>query len=457
MNKERSADLFKSLWDFLASVKLTVVILVSLAATSIIGTVVPQNESAAAYVRAYGEVLYRTFYILDVFDMYHSGWFRFLLLILAANIVVCSIKRLSATWKIIFVKTPAFNISQFKKLTNKEQFLIHQLPEKLKTVYEPFFAKRFRYCRVETEDRMYRIFSEKGRWTRLGVYSVHLSVLILLIGGFIGSYFGYEGFVNIAEGETVDSIRLLNTGRIKPLHFRIRCDDFNVQFYETRAPKEYRSQLTILEGETAVLKKDILVNYPLHYKGVSIFQSSYGVVSVTGTGLNFKSSDTGMIYSKPAMLGQSVPIPEDSGEFILKEYRKEYLFRGRNIGEVFIGTLMSNSGAPVEVVLPLRFPDFDTMRKGKWLISAADPQYRYYTGLQISKDPSVWIVYIGFMIMIIGCFITFFMSHQRICIEIVGKADQSMVRVSGTANKNKLGMDKKVKILSRKLAELGHR
>ena len=457
MNTKGSSDLFQLIWDFFASVKLSVAVLLSLAATSIIGTVIPQNESPEVYVRAYGEVLYRIFYVLDIFDMYHSGWFRFLLAMLAANVVVCSIERLSATWKLIFVNTPVFHISQFRKLTNREEFHVHLSPEKLKTVYETYFAKSFRYNRIETADGRYRVFAEKGRWTRLGVYGVHLSVLILLIGSFLGSYLGFEGFVNIPEGDTVDSIRLRNTGQTKVLKFRIRCDDFDVQFYNTGAPKEFRSKLTILEGDKPVLKKDILVNDPLHYKGINIFQSSYGALSVKGATLNFRSSATGMIYSEPAALGESVRVPEDGGAFVLKDYRNSYHFRGHNIGEVFIGTLTPSNSTPAEVILPLRFPDFDNMRKGNWSISATDAQYRYYTGLQVTKDPSVWMVYIGFIIMIIGFFITFFMSHQRICVEIAGKEDQSTVLVSGTANKNKLGMDKKVKTISQKLAELGYR
>ena len=69
------------------SVKLTVVVLLSLAATSIVGTVIPQNESPDAYLREYGEFLYRIFSAFDIFDMYHSWWFQFLLLLLTMNVV----------------------------------------------------------------------------------------------------------------------------------------------------------------------------------------------------------------------------------------------------------------------------------------------------------------------------------------------------------------------------------
>lgn len=104
--KEISADSSNKLWNFFASVRLTVIILLSLATTSVIGTIIPQNESPAAYFRQYGEFFYRLFNALDIFDMYHSWWFQFLLLLLTLNIVVCSINRLSSTWKIVFTKNP---------------------------------------------------------------------------------------------------------------------------------------------------------------------------------------------------------------------------------------------------------------------------------------------------------------------------------------------------------------
>jgi cytochrome c biogenesis protein len=79
---------------------------------------------------------------------------------------------------------------------------------------------------------------------------------------------------------------------------------------------------------------------------------------------------------------------------------------------------------------------------------------RYYTGLQVTKDPGVWVVYTGFIVMIIGCFITFFMSHQRLCVEVIKSGGKSRIIVTGRANKNKLGMQNRIKIISEKLAKL---
>ena len=461
------------------SVKLTVVLLLSIAGTSILGTIVPQNEDPAAYLRAYGEFVYRLFDVLGIFDMYHSWWFQFLLLLLTINIVVCSIDRISATWKIVFVKNPSFNLSRFRNLSQKETFAENHPPNTLEKIYKPIVSKYFGYTKVEQTGRGLCIFAEKWRWTRLGVYTVHLSVILLLLGGLMGLHFGFEGFVNIPEGEKVDSIQIRNTGEIHHLGFEIQCEDFNVSFYNNGAPKEYRSRLTIIEKDKPVYQKDIIVNDPLRYKGVNIFQSSYGKMPSNSTfkkktpamdpsgeiTLNFANRKSGASYRIKTVLGKPVDLPEGFGKFVIVEYIKGAEFRGQNIGEAYKGILTPADGNPLDVLLPLHFPNFDRMRKGALVISVADQKteafdfdersdQQYYTGLQVTKDPGVWLVYAGFIMMIIGCYITFFMSHQRVCVEIIKGKAKTRVVVTGTANKNKMGMQQRVKKLSDKLANL---
>ena len=454
-------------------------LLLSIAATSIIGTIIPQNENPAAYFRAYGEFLYKLFDALEIFDMYHSWWFQFLILMLTMNIFVCSIDRLSATWKIVFSKNPSFNLSRFRKLADKEEFTDKRNSEDLKKIYKPFIARIFGYTRVEPTDTGFCIFAEKWRWTRFGVYTVHLSVIFLLLGGLVGSLFGFEGFVNIPEGEKINSIRIRNTGKTQNLDFEIKCEDFNISFYDNGAPKEYRSSLTVIEQDKPVLKKDIIVNDPLRYKGINIFQSSYGKMPSNRPpkkkvmakdpqeeiALNFASKNSGAAYQIKTLIGKPVDIPEGFGKFVIVEYRKSAEFMGQNIGEAYVGILTPKDGNPVEVLLPLHFPSFDKMRKGAVVISVAEQKakefnqmentgQRYYTGLQVTKDPGIWVVYTGFIVMIIGCFITFFMSHQRLCVEVIKGGGKSKVVVTGRSNKNKLGMADKIKKISEQLTKL---
>jgi cytochrome c biogenesis protein len=183
--------------------------------------------------------------------------------------------------------------------------------------------------------------------------------------------------------------------------------------------------------------------------------------------LSFTSKATGMVYDKKIRIGEQIILPEDLGDFELKEFKDTYNFRGRELGPTLIGELMQKNSISVEVILPLRFPSFDRMstmvnpqRSDAVLITvenfASNPAKgakRYYTGLQVTKDPGVWVVYAGFLMMIIGCIITFFMSHQRICIEVVEQGKKSLFAVAGKANKNKLGMSRKVELIADQLTD----
>ena len=260
--------------------------------------------------------------------------------------------------------------------------------------------------------------------------------------------------------------RLMNSMETRSLDFEIRCDDFNIAFYPSGQPSEYRSSLTILENGVPVIQKDIIVNDPLRHKGINIFQSSYGELppeetfpeDLTGKDivLEFTNRESGMTYPRKVAFGEQIQIPEGKGAFLLKEYKKSNNFSGQDIGPGLIGVWMPPGGNPEEILLPVRFRNFDKMRGAEFFISissetlgtSARSEPVYYTGLQVTRDPGVWVVYAGFLLMIIGCIVTFFMSHQQLCIEVERDQEGFNVAISGTANKNRPGLQRKLDILA---------
>jgi cytochrome c biogenesis protein len=463
---------FHSLWKFFASIRLTVVMLLSLALLSIIGTLVPQNQSPAEYFSIFGPFRYQLMATLDIFDLYHAWWFQGLILILTANIIVCSIDRLRSTGRMIFDRSPQLNLDSFRRRKDRQEFQLNGSPESLVGRFQEAVAASFGRCRLETAENGFVLTVDKGRWTRLGVYGVHLSIVVLLVGALISGQFGFEGYVNIAEGERSDTIQLQNSTHRLKLPFSIQCDDFDVQYYEGgKRPKEFRSRLSLYKAGQKVIQKDVVMNAPLRYQGINIFQSSYGELEPAATGFdpsqslpekftfNFRSAASGMIYTQTAGMGETMQLPEGLGHFTVERFEPKGSFKGMDIGPCLVGTLALKGGPPQTILLPFNHPGFDGMRQGAVVISVDNalpaPQPRYYTGLQVTKDPGVGLVYFGFIMLISGCAVVFFMSHQRLVVEVKsGGQGGARVMVSGTANKNKFGFAQKMQRLAEQLAKM---
>ncbi|MBW2645841.1 MAG: cytochrome c biogenesis protein ResB [Deltaproteobacteria bacterium] len=441
MKKKKEEESFKErIWSFFASVKLSVVLLLVLAVTSIIGTVIPQNEDPASYFQRYGEALYKIFKFLGLFDMYHSWWFLFILMMLTINLVVCSFNRLPTVWRIVSVKNPKFNKKRFNNIRRKDSFIIPSSPEKLKSVYESYIIKKLRYCHSEETDAGFVLYAERGRWTRMGVYIVHLSIIILFIGAIFGSLFGYNGWVNIPEGETVDHIRLRENSKPYQLDFALRCNEFKATFYDSGMPKEYKSSLTIIENGQEVLTRSIVVNDPLRYKGVSFYQSGYGTLPPDRVTLKLVDYKAGKPESIEAPLHKKINLPDNQGYFKIVQFVSDFM----NAGPAFQVQLVDDGKPPVAFRLFKNYPNMDRMRKGRYLFSIESYPEVYYTGLQVTADPGVWVVYAGCILLIIGISITFFMSHNRLFVQVVRDKEGSRVTIAGTANKNRLAFEDKV-------------
>jgi len=94
----------------------------------------------------------------------------------------------------------------------------------------------------------------------------------------VGSFFGFDAYVNILAGEQIDTVMLRKTMRPLKLDFTVRCDKFTVDFYENGAPKEYRSDLSFLVKGKEMAKEKLLVNHPVEFMGITFYQANYGSI-----------------------------------------------------------------------------------------------------------------------------------------------------------------------------------
>jgi cytochrome c biogenesis protein len=428
--------LLNQFWDFFSSVKLAIFTLCALAATSIIGTIVPQGEAAAFYVNNFGAKTAQFFQILDIPEMYYSWWFLGLLGILSTNLIICSIDRFPSVWKIITSDNLAVTPDRVEKMSNctKWEFGTNKLDQ----IDLAGMLKQNGWTATSKKDGNNELFfCEKGRWSRTGVYFVHLSILVIFVGAIIGHFFGFKGSVMIPEMRSAQKVFAYKNEGSLQLGFEVRCNSFAIEFYDNGMPKEYRSSLTVLENGKEVLTKDIEVNSPLTYKGITFYQSSYQGYQDFLLNVTEKSSGDSKLFTLPFQKKKTWDEKNLNFGIINAEAVGQRVVRSK---------VWFKAGEHPASIEWLNDNDKITFNSGaeEYTVSA---KQMYATGLQVAKDPGVWVVYIGCGIMLLGLYMAFFMSHQRLWLYKKNGSAIPELWLAGSANKNKMAFTKAFSIL----------
>jgi cytochrome c biogenesis protein len=465
MTKSQSNVDKNLVWSFFSSVKLTFVLLMILAIVSILGTLIPQmpQRESVEFARGLSPGVFRLFSLLNLFDMYHSLWFRLLIGLLVLNLIICSLDRFPTTWKRFSFRPRADRNKPFQDLSPDQTFLIPENTKDGASQVARFLTDNYKKVEcVDAGDRAY-FFGEKGRYAHFGVYLVHLSVLIILVGGLVGSFFGLEAFVKISEGEQVSTAFTRNNRIPLDLGFEVRCDRFLVDFYESGAPKEFRSDLTFLVNSQVVKAASVRVNHPVQFRGITFHQSTYE--SVPGKRLHLKiSTDTtdAERIELEVEKGKPVQLPSGGGHFQVAEMRMmgpvpaALILIHPQQGEetrfwIFQDYERVKKRLPQEM---LRSPKFNPAAFKPYTFYLDGVESGYATGLQVSRDPGATIVWIGCFLMVGGFFVTFFMSHRRIWVRVSSDKSGSSISVAGTASKNPVGLERELAQLTGNLKAL---
>ncbi len=433
-----------SIWEFFASVKLALFCFFTLAFASIVGTIIPQNESPIFYIQKYGEKAAEMFRLLNIPDMYNSWWFVSLLSLFSINLIVCSIDRLPTVWKLVTMDNLATKVDRLEKMSPRTRFGTSKpLQDAVAGVAQSLGEAGWKPDQRETESGT-MLFAQKTPWVRFGVYIVHLSIIVIFAGAIIGTLFGSKGSIMIREKSVVPYYYEYGSQEQKPLGFNLRVNDFSLTYYETGAPKEFRSDLTVIDNGQEILNKSIVVNDPLDYKGFTFYQSSYQAYDeywvtiqdqnsgerktfLARAGLELKWREAGITLGIINLLQ-----PDRWGRYRLKIWFSD----GKGEPSVF--------WLDGQTVVTVERPDSAYAFKSEQLFA---------TGLQVAKDPGVWPVYIGCIMMLLGLIVAFFLSHKRLWVYIYEEENKTKILVSGSANKNKAGFDNIFDTLVEKLEE----
>ncbi|WXJ95346.1 Cytochrome c biogenesis protein CcsB [Neomoorella carbonis] len=238
-----------------------------------------------------------------------------------------------------------------------------------------------------------------------GSVILHLSILVILAGAVISGVMARHAYVEIGAGDSLDLAARGFPG------YALRVKEFKIEYYENFQPKQYISSVSLKTADGQEIEREIQVNRPLKFKGLKIYQTSYGWLARGQAVIN----------------GKAVPFDLPSG-------RGLDIDPGKNVRLVFFfipdfdeqgGRLHSRSPLPNNPrLVAMLFQDQqvkarevlaekETKAVGGYPVTFSG--YRYYTGLEIKKDPGVGILYAGFVILLVGLVIRYLVpeKHER--------------------------------------------
>lgn len=451
----RSANLSytkNSVWTFFSSVKLTIGLLTIIALASILGTVIPQQEASQTLVNRLTPGMISVLQKLQLFDIFHSVWFMTLMALLAINLIVCSVNRLPVSWKLFRGISAPDKEASFKDPPPDQTIFSARSVDEEATYVEGIVKKMFKRVRREETDRGIFFTGEKGNTSYLGVYVIHCSILIILAGVIIGFLFGFDGYMELGEGETGNTIHLKGGKDFKKLDFAVRCDRFTVEYYQDGTPKVYRSELSFTKNGSPLQQSVILVNHPASFEGTRFYQASYGTAS-SGEAIIVIRKGLNQIREITVAAGSEFDLPGKEGKAKIIRMEANFMGMGPAVKVQIAAArgnvqfwIFQNIDAIEEANPGLRkhVPMFNPGLFAPYVFSLATILPKHYTGLQVNNDPGVPIVIGGSFLLVAGFILVFFHAHRRIRIRIDREDTKTRIIVSGKTNRDTVGLDREI-------------
>lgn len=407
-NSENPFNKVQKFWrgellPLLADLRLAILLLLAIALFSISGTVIEQGQSVQFYQANYPEhpalfgfLTWKVILIIGLDHVYRTWWFLSLLILFGSSLTACTFTRqfpalkAARNWK--FYEQPR----QFEKLA---------LSAELET-------GSFNSLLTRLQKRSYLIFQEgnslyarKGIAGRIGPIIVHASMLIILAGSIWGGITGFVAQEMVPSGQTFQVKNIVDAGPLAATQitrdWAVKVNRFWIDYTPEGGIDQFYSDLSVVNKQgKEVDRQTIYVNKPLRHKGVTLYQTDWGISAVK---FQFNNSPIFQIpmaqldtNGKGRIWGTWIPTKPDLSEgvsLVTKDLQGTLLIydtTGKLISTVRTGMATEVNGVKLKILEVIGS-----------------------TGLQIKADPGIPIVYAGFGLLMLGTIMSY-ISHSQI-------------------------------------------
>lgn len=500
--KPKTASPFDRAFNFLGSVRFGVTLLCVLVFFSLVGMlIIQQNVNGFdAYYASLTPAEKLVYGFLGIFDIYHSWYFNFLLLVLSLNIVFASIDHFPAAWSYIsktklnatrgwLVKQKQNAVFQIRGVDEQEvaakisrAFKANGFSAKTSEVSSSSYAYdddgSKNYSNIVSETNLY-VFGESGKWNRLGAYIVHVFLLTLFLGHFTALQTGFDADVRMMPGQTTNEIELIEFNLDKQerfavgLPFTITCTDIEQNLIDPKGSIEinntmdWHTRIKIEDPQYGATVADVSLNRPFEYRGYRFFQASAITVgSARNMTLELTPQNGGETFTVNLARNGSATLPDGTKidyeaffpDFTLNQGKPDTRSAEYNNPAVVLNVTEPGGEKKKAYAFGAKLPD-------NIPIGAPIAGYKWHLGnfeksplahvLSIKYDPYnaafvAW--YIGGFGLVGALMFVFFVSHRRIWAMIRRQNENNFeVVIGGHTNRNEQGFEDKFKKLIQSL------
>lgn len=297
------------LWALFTNVRFAVVLLVALAAVSLLGVAIPQLPPSLrgdAFAEAdwlatqegrFGpltDIMWR----VGLFDVFRARWFAVLLAVTVVSTASYVVSRVPGLWR---------NITRPRRRVPDHYF--RTAPYRLEVAggldpaaLERALARaRYRVERFPEGEATY-LFADRFPWAQAGTLLTHAAIIVFILAAVFSRMDSFSAPLFLAEGGTLPVFPVRS-----PNQMQVELVDAVGKFDAYGQPLDYRSELVIYRRGEEVKRCVSTVNSPCSYGGYRFYQAAYFGF---GAEVQVRDLSTGnVIYRETLALSDGMPSP----------------------------------------------------------------------------------------------------------------------------------------------------
>jgi cytochrome c biogenesis protein len=413
---------FKRFFGLLTSTRVGIALMAALAVLSFLGAMIPQGGARDAYLEAYGSLWGRAIWALQLNDVFRTGYFTALLVLLCVMVFACSLKRLPRRIRLATRRELIFDEARLGRMPRTDE-LILDVDDEEAALHIADVCKHHLY-RVSTGSRGQRraIFASKAGFSRYGSFLLHLSFIFLLIGGISSTRLGSRYHEEVRVGGSFD-VAVRSTDRL-----RVTVEDFTVELDQRDRVSDYVCEVGYRDEDGVATWFRIRPNHPLRFADKEIYLVSYAEDPAVPEGFIVTAYDaTGELIIPHFFAGIDDPVYVEPLEGTVQA----------STGVVPSLRLITDDGR-VETYIIESEPSGSGQATGRYRFVLIHAVPSVVVTLEVVKEPGQGFIMAGLVLLTAGTFTSLYLSHRRIWF-IVSMLPERKAKVvsGGTANRNR--------------------